>query len=62
MAKIKEKVAFKNKIKSSYYLDKKTEERVVEIYLKRLNEGKRARKSTIIDDAIELLHKKELGT
>ena len=55
-------VAFKDKIKSSYYLDKKTEEQIVAIYLKRLKEGQRARKSNIIEDAVELLFNTELQT
>jgi hypothetical protein len=57
----KEKVEFKDKIKSSYYLDKMTEERIVEIYIKRLKRGQRPRKSNIVDEAVKLLYEKEFG-
>jgi hypothetical protein len=57
-----EKIEFKDKIKSSYYLEKKTEERLVEIYIKRLNASQRQRKSHLIDEAVALLHKKEFGS
>lgn len=50
---------FKDKIKSSYYLDIKTEERIMEIYMKRLKEGNRPRKSQLVDEAIKLLYIKE---
>jgi hypothetical protein len=51
---------FADKIKSSYYLDRKTEERILAIYIKRLHKnGKRPKKSTIVDEAIELLYQKE---
>jgi hypothetical protein len=56
------KPEFKDKLKSSYYLDIKTEERLVEIYLNRLKQNQRQRKSHLIDEAVALLHKKELGT
>ena len=56
-----EKILFKDKIKCSYYLDKKTEEKIVEIYINRMRRGERPRKSTIIDEAVALLHKKESG-
>ncbi len=52
-------VPFADKIKSSYYLDKKTEEKIVEIYIKRMKKGERPRKSTIVDEAIALLYEKE---
>ncbi|GEM_PF-4243778 len=65
MTKIKKdevpKVEFKDKMKSSYYLDKMTEERIVEIYINRLKEGKRPRKSNIVDEAIKLLYDTEFG-
>jgi hypothetical protein len=53
------KTEFKDKIKSSYYLDQETEARIVEIYLKRLKEGQRPRKSNIVDQAVLLLYEKE---
>jgi hypothetical protein len=55
------KVEFKDKIKSSYYLEKITEEHIVEIYIKRLKEGLRPRKSNIVDEAIKLLYNTEFG-
>lgn len=54
-----EKAKFKDKLKSSYYIDPKTEERLMEISLKRAMAGKRARKSQIIDEAVELLYRQE---
>lgn len=57
--KEKKPILFKDKIKSSYYLDKKTEERIVEIYINRMKRGERPRKSNIVDEAIELLYKTE---
>jgi hypothetical protein len=54
-----EPVDFKDKIKNSYYLESKTEQRIVEIVLHRLKQGKRTRKSYLIDEAIELLHMME---
>lgn len=59
--KTPKKTLFKDKIKSSYYLDKKTEEMIVEIYINRMKHGERPRKSNIVDEAITLLHKKEFG-
>lgn len=56
-----QKAEFKDKIKSSYYLDKLTEERLVEIYIKRMKAGGRPRKSQLVDEAVQLLHEKELG-
>lgn len=56
-----QKVEFKDKIKNSYYLDRLTEERLVEIYVKRMKEGERPRKSRLIDEAVQLLHEKEIG-
>jgi len=47
------------KIKVSFYLLPKTEERIIDICLKRLKKGARSRKSAIVDEAIELLYKKE---
>lgn len=47
------------KLKASYYLEVETEQRIMEIYMKRLKEGNRVRKSNIVDEAIELLYKKE---
>jgi hypothetical protein len=65
MAKIKtentKKTEFKDKIKSSYYFDKKAEEQILDIYVKRLKEGHRPRKSHIVEEAIGLLYKKEFG-
>lgn len=52
-------VPFIDKIKSSYYLDRKTEERIMEICINRMKKGERPRKSNIVDEAIALLHKKE---
>jgi hypothetical protein len=52
-------VPFKDKMKSSYYLNKKTEEHIIEIYIKRLKEGSRIRKSGIVDEAVELLYNTE---
>ena len=52
-------VPFADKIKSSYYLDKKTEEKIVEIYINRMKKGERPRKSNIVDEAIALLYKNE---
>ena len=49
----------KGKLKASYYLEIETEQRIMEIYMKRLKAGNRVRKSNLIDEAIELLHKKE---
>ena len=57
--KEKASVEFKDKIKSSYYLDKKTEERIVEIYINRMKRGERPRKSSIVDEAIMLLYNTE---
>lgn len=53
------KVEFKDKIKSSYYLEKITEERIVEIYINRFKEGLRPRKSNIVDEAVKLLYNTE---
>lgn len=53
------KIEFKDKLKSSYYLDRKTEEKIVEIYINRMKSGERPRKSTIVDEAIALLYKQE---
>ena len=58
---LQEKVEFKNKIKSSYYLDKKTEERLMGLYIKRMNDGERPRKSQLIDEAVLCLYMKEIG-
>ena len=55
------KIEFKDKLKSSYYLDRKTEEKIVEIYINRMKVGERPRKSSIVDEAIALLYKKEFG-
>ena len=52
---------FKDKIKSSYYLSIETEMRITELYMNRLREGKRARKSQLVDEAIELLYETEMG-
>lgn len=57
--KTPEKIEFKDKIKSSYYLDKKSEEKIVEIYINRMKRGERPRKSGIVDEAIALLYKTE---
>lgn len=54
-----DKIKFVDKIKSSYYLDKKTEEKIVEIYINRMKRGERPRKSNIVDEAIALLYKTE---
>lgn len=59
MEEKEEKAKFKDKLKSSYYIDPKTEERLMQISLKRAKTGKRARKSQIIDEAVELLYKQE---
>ncbi len=56
------KVAFADKIKSSYYLEKITEERIVEIYINRMKTGQRPRKSNLVDEAIQLLYNTEFGT
>lgn len=56
------KTEFKDKIKSSYYLDKLTEERLMEIYIKRMKAGQRPRKSQLIDEAVALLHQHEIDT
>ena len=61
MAKKEAIAEFKDKIKSSYYLDIKTEERIMALYMKRLKEGQRARKSQLVDEAIKLLYDKEIG-
>lgn len=53
------KIEFKDKIKSSYYLNRKTEEKIVEIYINRMKSGERPRKSSIVDEAITLLYKTE---
>jgi hypothetical protein len=58
---VTKKILFKDKIKSSYYLDKKTEEKIVEIYINRMKRGERPRKSSIVDEAISLLYKTEFG-
>ena len=47
------------KLKASYYLEIETEQRIMEIYMKRLKSGNRVRKSNLIDEAIKLLHTKE---
>ena len=54
-------IEFKDKIKSSYYLSIETEMRITELYMKRLREGERARKSQLVDEAIELLYETEMG-
>lgn len=54
-------IPFKDKLKSSYYLDRKTEEKIVEIYINRMKGGERPRKSSIVDEAIALLYKAEFG-
>ncbi len=54
-------VNFKDKIKSSYYLDIKSEEMIMGLYLKRLHEGERPRKSQLVDEAIKLLYDTEMG-
>lgn len=54
-------VPFADKIKSSYYLDKQTERKIVEIYINRMKKGERPRKSNIVDEAIELLYKTEFA-
>ncbi len=59
MEQRKEKAEFKDKFKVSYYIDPKTEERLIEISLKRTKAGKRTRKSQIVDEAVELLYKQE---
>jgi hypothetical protein len=56
-----EKVEFKDKIKSSYYLDKKTEERLMELYIKRMKDGQRPRKSQLVDEAVLCLYEMEIG-
>ena len=55
------KIEFKDKLKSSYYLDRKTEEKIVEIYINRMKVGERPRKSSIVDEAIALLYRAEFG-
>lgn len=55
------KIEFKDKLKSSYYLDRKTEEKIVEIYINRMKIGERPRKSSIVDEAIALLYKSEFN-
>ena len=47
------------KLKASYYLEVETEQRIMEIYMKRLKAGNRVRKSNLVDEAIELLYKIE---
>ena len=59
--KVEKKVEFKDKIKSSYYLELKSEERLVEIYINRMKHSERPRKSNLVDEAIKLLHEKEFG-
>lgn len=59
--KKKEKILFKDKLKSSYYLEMKTEEKIVEIYVNRMKRGERPRKSSIVDEAIALLYKTEFA-
>ena len=54
-------VEFKDKLKSSYYLDIETEERIATLYMKRLREGQRPRKSQLVDEAIKLLYETEMG-
>lgn len=54
------KVEFKDKIKSSYYLDKKTEERIMELYIHRIKNGQRPRKSQLIDEAVLCLYEREI--
>ncbi len=56
-----ESINFKDKLKSSYYLEKKTEEKIVEIYINRMRQGTRPRKSSIVDEAIALLYTTEFN-
>jgi hypothetical protein len=55
------KIQFKDKLKSSYYLDRNTEKKIVEIYINRMKIGERPRKSSIVDEAIALLYKSEFN-
>ena len=55
------KIEFKDKLKSSYYLDRNTEKKIVEIYINRMKIGERPRKSSIVDEAIALLYKSEFN-
>ena len=56
-----DKIKFIDKIKSSYYLEKVTEKRLMELYIKRLNEGQRPRKSQLVDEAVLCLYNLEIG-
>ena len=56
-----EPVEFKNKIKCSYYLAKETEERLMELYIHRIKNGSRPRKSQLIDEAVLCLYNQEVG-
>ncbi len=49
------------KTKISYFLDKKTEDQIAAIYIKRMQAGEKPKKSYIVEEAIALLHKKEFG-
>jgi len=53
------KIEFKDKMKSGYYLEKETEKRLMEIYIKRMEDGQRVRKSNLIDEAVKVLFEKE---
>lgn len=53
-------IKFKDKIKSSYYVEKKTEERLMELCIHRIKEGQRVRKSQLIDEAVLCLYEKEI--
>ncbi len=54
-----DKTQFKDKFKASFYIDPKTEVRLIEISLKRTKEGNRARKSQLIAEAVALLYERE---
>jgi len=51
----------KAKIKSSYYFNAEVEERIVKIYLNRIQKGLRPRKSAIVEEAVALLYKTEFA-
>ena len=59
---MKEKENYCDKIKVGYYIDKKYLTHIALIVDKRLRHGdKVVRKSAIIEEALDLLYKKEMG-
>ena len=55
VSKKRDEVAFDDRIKSTFSLDKETEDKIIDIYINRLRNNIRARKSEIIDEAINLI-------